>query len=187
MAGKLVILSGPSGAGKSTIVKYLRSVDDFNLEFSISATSRSKREGETDKKDYYFISIDDFKSRMEDNEFLEWEEVYPGQYYGTYKSEVDRISREGKNVIFDIDVVGGANMKRKYKDDAISIFIKPPSIEILEKRLNERKTESDDSKKKRLRKAKLEMTYARRFDHVIVNEDLETAQKEAEKIIREFL
>lgn len=187
MAGKLVIFSGPSGAGKSSIVKYLRKIDSFNLEFSISATSRAKRENEVDGKDYYFLSIDDFKSRMEDNEFLEWEEVYTHQYYGTLKSEIDRLTKEGKNIIFDVDVVGGANIKRQFKDKAVSIFVKPPSIEALAERLDNRKTETEESKTKRLKKAKMEMTYARRFDHQIVNEVLEVAQEEAEKIIRKFL
>lgn len=187
MAGKLVILSGPSGAGKSTIVKYLKQVDDFELEFSISATSRQMREGEKEGVDYFFLSIDAFKSRIEDNDFLEWEEVYPGQYYGTLKSEISRLKRLGKNIIFDIDVVGGTNIKRLYKEESISIFIKPPSIETLEERLDSRKTESEDSKNKRLKKAKLELTYARRYDHVIINEKLETAQSEAEKLVRNFL
>ena len=187
MAGKLVILSGPSGAGKSTIVKHLRSIEDFSLEFSISATSRPLREGEVDGKDYYFLSPDTFRNRIDDKEFLEWEEVYPKQYYGTLKSEIIRISQLGKNTIFDVDVVGGSNIKRMNKETAISIFIKPPSIEVLEERLDQRKTESEESKQKRLKKAKLEMTYARRFDHVIINDDLETAKKAAEKFVREFL
>ena len=187
MAGKLVIFSGPSGAGKSTIVKHIQSIEEFALDFSISATSRPKRKTEVDGKDYYFLSLDTFRARMEDNEFMEWEEVYPKQYYGTLKSEVLRLSGKGRNAIFDVDVVGGSNIKRMNKKNAISIFIKPPSIEILEERLDQRKTETEESKKKRLKKAKLEMTYARRFDHVILNKDLEKAKKEAEEILREFL
>lgn len=187
MAGKLVVFSGPSGAGKSTIVQHLRKIEDFNLDFSISATSRPKRENEEEGKDYYFLTIDDFKSNIEDNRFIEWEEVYPNQYYGTLKSEISRLSQLGKNIIFDVDVVGGINIKRTYKDDAISVFIKPPSIEALEERLKKRQTETKESIVKRLKKAKMELTYARRFNHVIVNDDLETAQKEAEGILRAFL
>jgi guanylate kinase len=187
MAGKLVIFSGPSGAGKSTIVKHLRDIDEFALAFSISATSRPKREGEMEGKDYYFMSVDDFRSRIEDNDFIEWEEVYPKQYYGTLKSEITRLTREGNNIIFDVDVVGGSNIKRMNRDKAISVFIKPPSMEVLEERLEQRKTESEESKQKRLKKAKLELTYARRFDHVITNDDLKRATIEAEKLVRDFL
>lgn len=187
MAGKLVILSGPSGAGKSTIVKNLREQADFRLEFSVSATSRPKRQGETDGKDYYFLSIDEFKTRIDENDFVEWEEVYPGQYYGTLKTEIDRISKEGKNIIFDVDVVGGSNIKQMHGTKAISIFIKPPSLETLAERLEQRKTETEESIQKRLKKAKLEMTYARRFDHTVINENLETAIEETASLVREFL
>lgn len=187
MAGKLVIFSGPSGAGKSTIVSYLRSIEKFNLEFSISATSRQKRPNETDGVDYYFLSIDEFKTRTEDNDFLEWEEVYPRQYYGTLKSEVERLTKAGKNIIFDIDVVGGAGIKRKFKEQAVSVFIQPPSLDELANRLKIRNTDDEKSMEKRLKKAKLEMTYARRFDHVIINKNLDTAKKEAEEIVDKFL
>jgi guanylate kinase len=187
MAGKLVIFSGPSGAGKSTIVKHLRDTKEFNLDFSVSATSRSKRENETEGKDYYFLSIDDFKNRIDDNEFLEWEEVYPGQYYGTLKSEISRLTRSGMNIIFDVDVVGGSNIKRQFKENAISVFIQPPSMDVLKERLENRHTETEESLQKRLKKAKLEMTYARRFDHIIVNSDLDKARQEAENLIRDFL
>jgi guanylate kinase len=187
MAGRLVIFSGPSGAGKSTIVKHLKGIKEFALEFSISATSRPKREDETEGKDYYFLNPDLFRARIEDNEFLEWEEVYTKQYYGTLKSEVTRITRDGNNILFDVDVVGGVNIKRMNKEKALSIFIKPPSIDVLEERLNQRDTDTEESKQKRLKKAKLELTYARRFDHIIVNDDLEKAQKEAENLVREFL
>lgn len=139
MAGKLVILSGPSGAGKSTIVKNLRDQADFRLEFSVSATSRPKRQSETDGKDYYFLSIDEFKTRIDENDFVEWEEVYPGQYYGTLKSEIDRISKEGKNIIFDVDVVGGSNIKQMHGTKAISIFIKPQAWKPLQKGSNSAK------------------------------------------------
>ncbi len=187
MAGKLIILSGPSGAGKSTIVKHLMSIEEFALEFSISATSREMRPGETEGKDYYFLSADKFRNRIDDKEFLEWEEVYPKQYYGTLKSEITRISQNGNNAIFDVDVVGGVNIKRSNKENSLSIFIKPPSIEALKERLDQRQTDSEESKQRRLKKAKLEMMYARRFDKVVLNEDIETAKKEAEDLIREFL
>lgn len=187
MAGKLIVLSGPSGAGKSTLVKHLLNIEDYQLVLSVSATSRTKREDETEGKDYYFLSIDSFKSRLEDNDFLEWEEVYPGQYYGTLKSEINKLLKDDKNIIFDVDVVGGSNIKRLYKDQTVSIFIKPPSLEALAERLDKRQTETDKSKDKRLKKAKLEMTYARRFDHTVVNDDLDVAQKEVEEIINAFL
>jgi guanylate kinase len=187
MSGKLVIFSGPSGAGKSTLVQYLKPIPELNLDFSISATSRAKRENETNGKDYYFLSIDEFKSRIEDNEFLEWEEVYPGQYYGTLRSEINRLTLNGKNIIFDVDVVGASNIRRQYKENSISIFVQPASMDVLEKRLKLRNTETEETISKRIKKAKLEMTYARRSDKIIINDLLETAKKEAEAIVREFL
>ncbi len=187
MAGKLVIISGPSGAGKSTIVQFLRNIGDLNLEFSISATTRAKRSDETDGVDYYFLTIDAFKNRIDDNEFLEWEEVYNKQLYGTLKSEITRLSLNDKNIIFDVDVAGATNIQRNYKDKSISIFIKPPSKEALEKRLKDRKTDSEENIQKRLKKSRLELTYARRFNHIIVNDDLEKAKAEVEKIVCDFL
>lgn len=187
MAGKLIIISGPSGAGKSTIVQHLKNNIDFNLEFSISATSRPKRGDEVHGKDYYFLSIDEFKNRIDDDEFLEWEEVYSKQMYGTLKSEITRLSIKEKNIIFDVDVVGGSNIKRNFKDKSLSIFIKPPSTEALEERLKGRNTESEAGIRKRVNKARMELTYARRFDQVIVNDDLETAKAETEKLVSEFL
>jgi guanylate kinase len=187
MAGKLIIFSGPSGAGKSTIVNYLKTLDEFNFGFSISATSRAKRENEIEGKDYYFLSIEKFKSRIEDNEFLEWEEVYPGQYYGTLKSEINRLSFDGKDMLFDVDVVGGTNIKRQYKENALSVFVQPPSLEILEQRLRDRHSENEDGIAKRIKKAKIEMIYARRFDKSIINDNLETAKSEALALIRDFL
>lgn len=187
MAGKLVIISGPSGAGKSTLVQFLRSISDFNLEFSISATTRPKRGDEKDGEDYYFLSIDDFKNRIDDNEFLEWEEVYNKQLYGTLKSEITRLSLMNKNIIFDVDVAGATNIQRNYKDKSVSIFIKPPSADDLEKRLKSRKTDTEENIQKRLKKSRLELTYARRFNHTVVNDDLDKAKEEVEKIIREFL
>ena len=184
---KLIVLSGPSGAGKSTIVKHLLENNDLNLTYSISVTSRSKRPGEVDGKDYYFMSIDEFKERIDENRFLEWEEVYPNQYYGTLKSDIDLLLSQGKNVIFDIDVMGAINIKRHYKDITLSIFIKPPSVEELEKRLKERNTETEANLKKRVRKANMELHYARKFHHVITNEDLEAAKQEAVNLVTNYL
>ena len=185
--GKLIILSGPSGAGKSTIVESLLQNEDFNLTFSISATSRKKRDDEQDGVNYHFLSIDDFKSKIEEDRFLEWEEVYKNQYYGTLKNDVSQLLSEGKNVIFDIDVMGGINIKRQYKDDAITIFIAPPSLEVLEERLKSRKTEDEAHLKKRLNKAKMEMHYARKFQHQVVNDKLEETISAATKLVEEFL
>lgn len=187
MAGKLIIFSGPSGAGKSTIVKHLASIEKLNLAFSVSATSRKKRDTEVDGKDYYFLTIDEFKSKIDDNAFLEWEEVYSNHYYGTLKIEVDQLISSGKNVIFDIDVMGGLNIKRQFKDKTLSVFVNPPSLEELEKRLTERNTDTPENVNKRIRKARMEMNYARRFDHTILNDDLETAKAEAEKLVADFI
>ncbi|MBN1598692.1 MAG: guanylate kinase [Bacteroidales bacterium] len=187
MTGKLVILSGPSGAGKSTLAKHLLKKKNFNLAFSVSVCSRKKRNSEIDGEDYYFLSIDEFKTKIEENEFLEWEEVYPNLYYGTLKVEVERLLSQGKNVMFDVDVMGGISIKRKYNERALSVFIKPPSLDVLEDRLISRNTESPENIKKRIRKAKMELNYARRFDHVVVNETLEDAIAATEELIGKFL
>lgn len=184
--GKLIILSAPSGSGKSTIVKHLLE-EDLNLEFSISATSRAPRGEEKHGVEYYFFTPEEFKKRIENQEFVEWEEVYAGTYYGTLKSEVERITNNGKNVIFDIDVVGGVNIKKMYKKEALSIFIMPPSVEELRNRLNARGTDSPEAIEKRLAKAETELTYASQFDEVVVNDLLEVAQIEATEIIAGFL
>ena len=184
--GKLIIFSAPSGAGKTTIVRHLLE-QDLNLEFSISATSRGMRHTETDGKDYYFLTPQEFRSKIDNHEFLEWEEVYAGTFYGTLKSEVERIRSNGQNVIFDVDVVGGCNIKKFYGDDALAVFIQPPSIEELRKRLISRSTDSPEVIEKRVAKAKYELTFASQFDRIIVNEHLETAFAEAEKCIREFI
>ena len=184
---KLVILSGPSGAGKTTIVNSLLQNEAFNLSFSISATSRKQRDGEENGREYHFLSVDEFKSRIEEDRFLEWEEVYKNQYYGTLKNDVSRLLSQEKNVIFDIDVMGGLNVKRHYNDDAITIFIAPPSLEVLEERLKGRNTEDDAQLKKRLTKARMEMHYARKFQHTITNEDLDKAIDETTKLVADFL
>jgi guanylate kinase len=184
--GKLIIFSAPSGAGKTTIVRHLLE-SDLNLEFSISATSRSARPTETQGKDYYFITDVDFKLKVDNDEFLEWEEVYAGISYGTLKSEVERIRNLGKNVIFDVDVVGGLNIKRHFGDEALAIFVQPPSVEELRKRLTARSTETEEKIAVRIAKAEHELTFANQFDVIIVNENLKEAFIEAEKIVSEFL
>lgn len=186
MSGKLIIFSAPSGAGKTTLVKQLLK-ENLNLEFSISACSRDKRINETDGKDYYFISVDEFKKRIANNEFIEWEQVYENSFYGTLKTEIDRISLKGSNVLFDVDVVGGINIKKMYQEKALAIFVKPPSIEILRERLINRLTDNEESLKKRLTKAEKELTYASAFDKIIINDQLDVAVKEAIHIVKEFL
>lgn len=186
MQGKLIIFSAPSGAGKTTIVRHLL-MRELNLEFSISATSRSKRHNETNAKDYYFLSEDEFRSKIDNNEFLEWEEVYQGTFYGTLKSEIERIRKGGKNVLFDIDVVGGCNIKKFYGHEALSVFVQPPSIEELRNRLITRSTDVLEVIEQRVAKAEYELTFANQFDCIIVNDLLEKALEEAEKCIREFI
>ncbi|MGB0176900.1 MAG: guanylate kinase [Owenweeksia sp.] len=185
-SGKVIIFSAPSGSGKTTLVKYLLS-RDLNLEFSISATSRQPRGEEVHGKDYYFLSGEEFRERVLHGDFIEWEEVYSGSMYGTLRSEVERIWAEGKSVIFDMDVVGGLNLKSLYKDKALAIFVKPPSMEELEKRLRGRKTDDEDKIRQRLAKARKELGRSDRFDHILLNNDLATAKKEAENLVRLFL
>ncbi len=184
--GKVVIFSAPSGAGKTTIVKRILS-GIRNLEFSVSATSRMPREGEVNGKDYYFLDADDFRKRISEGAFLEWEEVYANSFYGTLKSEPQRIWDGGKHVIFDVDVMGGINIKKIFGPQALSLFIMPPSIEVLKERLTNRGTESPQSLQKRLDKASLEMSYAKQFDRIIVNDNLETAVEEAFSLVRGFI
>ncbi len=186
MKGKLVIFSAPSGSGKTTIVRQLLN-KGFNLEFSISACSREKRGTESHGVDYYFLTADDFRTKVENDEFLEWEEVYADHYYGTLKSEVERIRNAGNNVIFDIDVVGGVNLKKQFGDDALAIFVQPPSKEELERRLRSRNTDSDEKIKRRLDKADFELSFADKFDVVVVNDNLEQAVKDAEHALNSFL
>ncbi|NPA44520.1 MAG: guanylate kinase [Chlorobi bacterium] len=187
MTGKLVVFSAPSGSGKTTIVREILSDNKYKFEFSISATSRKPRGKEVNGKDYYFLSVEEFKSKIKNNEFIEWEEVYKNQFYGTLKSEVERITNKGNNVIFDVDVVGGINIKKQYTEKCLTIFIMPPSIEELEKRLRHRGTETEENIKKRLAKAEKEMTFADKFDVVIVNDILDDAVNEVRKTIENFL
>lgn len=186
MDGKLIIVSAPSGAGKTTIVKSILDAG-FNLEFSISACSRAKRPTEVDGKDYYFLSVEEFKQKIAQDAFIEWEEVYKDHFYGTLKSEVNRIWESGNHVIFDVDVIGGLNIKKIYKEIALAIFIMPPSVEELETRLRKRSTESEESLRKRMSKAKHELTFAFSFDKIIVNDDLEKAIEETHEIVETFL
>ncbi len=186
MALKLIIVTAPSGAGKTTIVRHL--LDKFdNLAFSISATTRRQRPDEVDGRDYYFLTVDDFRRRIEHGDFVEWEEVYQDQFYGTLKSELERIESLKKNVVFDIDVKGALNIKKQYPDNSLSIFIKPPSLDILGNRLSLRETEDEDSIRKRLDRAKLELSYADKFDQVIVNDKLRESLREADKLVDDFL
>ncbi|RIH66836.1 guanylate kinase [Mariniphaga sediminis] len=186
MKGKLIIFSAPSGAGKTTIVKHLLQ-QDFGLEFSVSATSRQPRPTEVHGKDYYFLSENDFRKKIKNNEFLEWEEVYSGTFYGTLKSEVERIRQKGKNVIFDVDVVGGVNIKKYYGEEALAVFVQPPSVEELRKRLQNRSTEPEEKINMRVAKAEKELTFAKQFDMILINDELTETLKEAEKMITGFL
>ena len=186
MKGKAIIISAPSGAGKTTIVKHLLSVFP-GLAFSVSACSRPKREKETNGKDYYFISADEFRLKISNDAFIEWQEVYPGSYYGTLKSEIDRIWAEGKIPVFDVDVLGGINLKTYFGDAALAIFISPPSSQELENRLRHRGTEDEVSLRTRLDKVEKEMTYSRQFDQIVVNDELSSASSKALKLVEGFL
>jgi guanylate kinase len=183
---KLIIVSAPSGAGKTTIVKHLLS-QALNLGFSVSATSRKPRSNEKEGIDYYYISDEEFKRRIENEEFLEWEEVYPGILYGTLRNEVNRLLRNGKNVIFDVDVVGGLDLKEIYQTRALAIFVSPPSLVTLRERLMARSTETPEKIAIRVAKAASEMKFARNFDVILVNDNLNVARKEAEHLVMEFL
>lgn len=186
MAGKAIIFCAPSGSGKTTLVKHLLK-NNSDLGFSISASTRDRRgRTEQDGKDYHFLTPDEFKEKIVHNEFIEWEEVYEGNYYGTLKSEIQRIWDAGKNVIFDVDVKGGLNLKKYFADKALAIFVKVPSMEILEQRLRGRGTESADSLSRRLFKAKFEMTFQDEFDVVLVNEDLDKSLAEAQRLYDNF-
>lgn len=182
----IIIFSAPSGSGKSTIVNYLLERHP-ELEFSVSATSRAPRGTEQHGEAYYFLTTEEFKQKIAENAFVEYEEVYSGCYYGTLKSEIERISAKGHHVVFDVDVVGGCNLKRIFGEEALSIFIAPPSVEVLRQRLKGRGTDSDEMIEKRVDKAEYEMTFAPKFDKIIVNDRLEDALQEAETAILQFI
>lgn len=186
MSGKLIVFSAPSGAGKTTLVRKLIEAG-LDLEFSVSACTRPKRDNEVDGVDYHFITVEDFRIKIANNEFLEWQEVYPGSYYGTLKSEVEKIWERGKHVIFDVDVKGGLNIKRAYPENTLAVFVKPPDIEMLKQRLLNRNTESRESLIKRIDKANYEMTFEKDFDLIIINDILENAEKEAIKAVSSFI
>jgi len=185
--GKLIVFSAPSGSGKTTIVRHLLKQKELDLEFSISATSRERRGEEVDGKDYYFLSFEEFKKKIKNDEFLEWEEVYRDNFYGTLKTEVERIWAKGKHVIFDIDVSGGLRIKRKFPKETLAIFVKPPSIDELKIRLKNRKTESSDKINMRIAKASAELATAPLFDKIVINDDLDIALDEAYKLVSNFL
>ena len=185
--GKLIIFSAPSGSGKTTIVKHLLNQPELNLAFSISATSRPRRGKEKQGEHYYFMTLSEFKRHIKNDDFLEWEEVYRDNFYGTLKSEVDRLWAEGKNVIFDIDVVGGLRIKKKFPDQTLAVFVKPPSVDELKIRLKKRSTESEDKINMRIAKASVELATAPQFDVVIKNYDLDTALEEAHKLVAEYV
>lgn len=183
---KVIIVSAPSGAGKTTLVKHL--LEQFpQLEFSISACSRPPRKNEINGKDYYFISVEEFQKKIKENQFIEWEEVYPNRYYGTLKTEIERIWNKNHVVLFDVDVKGGINLKKIFNKNAISIFIAPPSIEILKTRLEKRGTENAESIKIRLEKAEYEMTFANQFDYIIVNDNLNEAKENISTLIKNYI
>tara|TARA_B110000285_G_C14974047_1_gene538035 strand:- start:274 stop:852 length:579 start_codon:yes stop_codon:yes gene_type:complete len=185
--GKLIVFSAPSGSGKTTIVRHLLKQEKLNLDFSISATSREPRGLEKEGEDYYFISLAAFKNNIKGDNFLEWEEVYRDNFYGTLKSEIDRIWALKKHIIFDIDVVGGLRIKKKYPAETLSVFVKPPSVDELKIRLKKRKTESEEKINMRIAKASVELATAPQFDNIIKNYELEVALKEAEELVLNFL
>jgi guanylate kinase len=186
MAGKALIFSAPSGSGKTTLVKHLLQTNP-NLGFSISASTRDKR-GRTEEhgKDYYFLSPEEFKKKIDNNEFIEWEEVYEGNFYGTLKSEIERLWQEGKDVVFDVDVKGGIHLKEYFGDKALAVFVKVPSLEVLKERLKDRGTESEESLSRRLFKATFEMGFQNKFDVVLVNENLPNSLEEAQRLYDTF-
>jgi guanylate kinase len=185
--GKLIIFSAPSGSGKTTIVRYLLEQPELNLAFSVSATSRPCRGEEKNGEHYYFIKVSEFKKHIKSDDFLEWEEVYRDNFYGTLKSEVERLWAEGKNVIFDIDVAGGLRIKKKFPNETLAVFVKPPSVDELKIRLKKRSTESDDKINMRIAKASVELATAPQFDKIIKNYDLDTALQEAHKLVADYV
>ena len=188
MKGKMLIVSAPSGSGKSTIVQWLmQEHPELKLYFSISCTSRAPRGTEQNGVEYFFLTPDEFKTKIQNNEFLEYEEVYENRFYGTLKQQVENQRNQGQNVVFDVDVKGGVNIKKYYGEEALSLFIQPPSVEELRRRLEGRGTDAPKAIAERLAKAEYEMTFAPQFDHVIVNDDLETAKQETLQIVKAFL
>ena len=188
MKGKMLIVSAPSGSGKSTIVQWLmQEHPELKLYFSISCTSRAPRGTEQNGVEYFFLSPEEFRNKIAKNEFLEYEEVYENRFYGTLKQQVENQREAGQNVVFDVDVKGGVNIKKYYGDEALSLFIQPPSVEELRKRLVGRATDTAEAIEERLAKAEYEMTFASQFDHIIVNDDLELAKQETLKIVKAFL
>lgn len=185
--GKIIIISAPSGCGKSTIIKALMAKGEIDMQFSVSATSRQPRAGETDGKEYFFMSEDEFRQAIAADAFVEYEEVYPGRFYGTLKSEIERICNEGHNMVLDIDVKGGVNVKSLYGEDAVSIFIMPPSIDALRQRLTGRATDSDEVIEERVGRAAFELTFAPQYDVTVVNDDLDKAINDTSDSIKEFL
>ena len=185
--GKLIVFSAPSGSGKTTLVKHLLAQQQLPLAFSISATSRPPRTGEVDHVDYHFMSPEDFQKAIQENAFVEYEEVYPGTYYGTLKSELNRIWEAGKHVLFDIDVVGGLNIKSQFPEITLAVFVQPPSIAALEDRLRSRATETEDKIQQRLAKSSQEMTYADQFDICLINDDLTSAKNQVVQMVQAFI
>jgi len=187
MKGKLIIFSAPSGSGKSTIVNWLmREHPELSLYFSVSCTSRAPRGTEQDGVEYFFLTPEEFKAKIQNDEFLEYEEVYENRFYGTLKQQVENQRQQGQNVVFDVDVKGGVNIKKFYGEEALSLFIQPPSVDELRRRLENRATDTPEAIEQRLAKASYELTFAPQFDHVIVNDDLETAKQEAYQVVSQF-
>jgi len=185
--GKLFVFSAPSGSGKTTIVRHLLGQKKLQLDFSISATSRNPRGAEVHGKEYYFLDIQTFKDKIQNDEFLEWEEVYTKNFYGTLKTELERIWSLGKHVVFDIDVVGGLNIKAQFPENTLAIFVKPPTLEEMERRLRGRQTDSEEKIMERVAKAEKELSYAKEFDQVLINDDLEIAKAEAFDLVSNFI
>lgn len=184
--GKLIIFSAPSGSGKTTLARHVLS-SFRNIRFSVSACSRKPRRGETNGVDYYFLNVEEFKNKIREKAFIEWEEVYTDHFYGTLASEVEKMRNDGKHVLFDVDVVGGLSIKKQFGKDALAIFIKPPSVQALLERLNSRSSDDDKAIRTRIEKAEYELSFENQFDEVIVNADLETAKKETIKVVSDFI